>query len=633
MPRIIHPLAGLIAILTIATFWLSTAISELFASQTVVTAVKTAIPWGFIVLIPALAATGGSGFFLSKGQRKGAVGTKLKRMPFIAANGILVLIPAALFLAYKARAGEFDAVFYTVQAVELIAGAINITLLALSMRDGMALTQWRRKSFLRPAATSPARLLGRKEVAKGTLALRLSRPEGFQFVAGQAVYVSLPDLEKADAGGRIRTFSIASDPGDSELEIAIRRTDTSFKRYLDSAGVGTLVQVEGPYGDLALHDDANRPAVFLAGGIGITPFRSMVVDATSRALPHRMFLFYSNRTPEDAAFIAELRELEAENPKFKLIATFTDSKDVPRNGSVEHGYINAEMLARHLGDLSAPIFYVAGPPAMVAAMEEMLASAGVSQKNVRAEKFAGYWRACARITGKSPRHRPLAELSLQRAPVHAEQTRGGGNIAVGFGQGLLDVLPLDPRQRRHHGGLRGFFRALTRHGTKDRVHRGRLGQIVVRAALDRLHGGRDTGVAGDQHDAHGGARRAQRRDQVERAAVALGELEVEQGKVRAMLARELQGFVRARRSERLDATTLQRTRQGTQVDRVVVEQQAACHPPIPSRGTRNRTRVPPPAAASITSSPPSRSIAARDSASPTPMPSGLPLRNSASRAP
>lgn len=77
MPRIIHPIAGLIAILTIATFWLSTAISELFASQATVIAIKTAIPWGFILLVPALAATGGSGFFLSKGQRQGLVGAKL----------------------------------------------------------------------------------------------------------------------------------------------------------------------------------------------------------------------------------------------------------------------------------------------------------------------------------------------------------------------------------------------------------------------------------------------------------------------------------------------------------------------------------------------------------------------------
>ena len=241
-----------------------------------------------------------------------------------------------------------------------------------------------------PAATFTAQITGKKEIANNTLALRLSKPEGFRFVAGQAVYVSLPGLEKPDASGQVRTFSIASAPGDGELEIAIRLTDTSFKRYLTSADIGAAVQVEGPYGDLALHADAHRPAVLLAGGIGVTPFRSMVLDAVNRALPHRLFLFYSNRKPEDAAFIDELRELEKENPRFKLIAMFTEGEAVQQGNAVEHGHITAEMIARHVGDLAAPIFYVAGPPAMVSAMEGVLESAGVDQRNVHAEKFAGY---------------------------------------------------------------------------------------------------------------------------------------------------------------------------------------------------------------------------------------------------
>ncbi len=137
MTKIVHPLAGLLAILTIATFWLSTALAEMFASQAVITTVKTAIPWGFLLLIPALGAAGGSGFALAKGRRAGLVGAKLKRMPIIAANGILVLIPSALYLASKARAGEFDTAFYAVQALELAAGAANITLLGLNMRDGL----------------------------------------------------------------------------------------------------------------------------------------------------------------------------------------------------------------------------------------------------------------------------------------------------------------------------------------------------------------------------------------------------------------------------------------------------------------------------------------------------------------
>ena len=102
-----------------------------------VVAVKTAIPWGFLLLIPALAATGGSGFALASGRRAGLTGAKIRRMPLVAGNGILVLIPAALFLATTARAAEFDRVFYAVQALELVAGAANIALLGLNMRDGL----------------------------------------------------------------------------------------------------------------------------------------------------------------------------------------------------------------------------------------------------------------------------------------------------------------------------------------------------------------------------------------------------------------------------------------------------------------------------------------------------------------
>jgi hypothetical protein len=146
--RSIHSVAGAVALLTIATFWLSTALSELFASAAIVAAVKTAIPWGFLVLILALAAAGGSGLSLAKGRRAGLIGAKLRRMPFIAANGILVLVPAALFLAAKARMGEFDTAFYAVQAVELAAGAVNVALLSLNVRDGLRM---RPQSRQRPA--------------------------------------------------------------------------------------------------------------------------------------------------------------------------------------------------------------------------------------------------------------------------------------------------------------------------------------------------------------------------------------------------------------------------------------------------------------------------------------------------
>ncbi|MBY5766971.1 hypothetical protein HFO06_28380 [Rhizobium leguminosarum] len=137
MIKIIHRIAGALALLTIATFWLTTVVSELFASEATVIIVKTTIPWGFLLLIPALAAAGGSGFALANGRRAGLVGEKVRRMPWIAGNGILILVPVALFLGSKARAEEFDAVFYAVQALEVIVGGANITLLSLNMRDGL----------------------------------------------------------------------------------------------------------------------------------------------------------------------------------------------------------------------------------------------------------------------------------------------------------------------------------------------------------------------------------------------------------------------------------------------------------------------------------------------------------------
>lgn len=141
MKKLIHPMAGTIALLTIATFWLSTALSELVGSKETIITVKSAIPWGFVLLIPALAATSGTGFSLARERRVGLVAAKLKRMPVIAANGVLVLIPCALFLASKARAGEFDTAFYGVQALELMAGAVNLVLLGRNMRDGLRMTR------------------------------------------------------------------------------------------------------------------------------------------------------------------------------------------------------------------------------------------------------------------------------------------------------------------------------------------------------------------------------------------------------------------------------------------------------------------------------------------------------------
>jgi hypothetical protein len=140
MKPIFHAISGATAMLIIAGFWSSTLVSELFLDYQAVAAVKHAIVYGLFLLVPFMAATGGSGFVLGKTHKGWLIDRKKKRMAIIGANGLLVMIPAAIFLDGKAAAGEFGALFYAVQAVELIVGAVQLTLMGMNFRDGMKLT-------------------------------------------------------------------------------------------------------------------------------------------------------------------------------------------------------------------------------------------------------------------------------------------------------------------------------------------------------------------------------------------------------------------------------------------------------------------------------------------------------------
>lgn len=139
MLKKLHPIAGITATVMISIFWLATVIVELIGSRPAIAAVKEAIPWGFFILIPALILTGFSGFRVAGKGATPEIGRKKLRMPFIAANGIVILVPAALYLASCAVHGSFGQSFYIVQAIELTAGAVNLTLMGLNIRDGLRL--------------------------------------------------------------------------------------------------------------------------------------------------------------------------------------------------------------------------------------------------------------------------------------------------------------------------------------------------------------------------------------------------------------------------------------------------------------------------------------------------------------
>ena len=235
-----------------------------------------------------------------------------------------------------------------------------------------------------------ARLRARDKIAEGTQAFRFERPSGFEFRAGQFIDLTLVDPPEMDSQGAVRTFTIASAPYEDELLVATRMRNSAFKRVLATLPVGTEVKCEGPVGSFRLHQNPARAAVFLAGGIGITPFRSILRQALREKLPHQLYLFYSNRRPEDASFLTELENLAVSSPRFVFVPTMTEMQNSKMYWNGEVGFINREMLVKHFCDLRGPIYYAAGPPAMVAAMRQLLVRLGVSDDDIRTEEFGGY---------------------------------------------------------------------------------------------------------------------------------------------------------------------------------------------------------------------------------------------------
>lgn len=227
-------------------------------------------------------------------------------------------------------------------------------------------------------------------VAEGTMRFHFEKPEGFTYRAGQSIDLTLVNPPETDTEGNTRAFTLSSAPLDEHLAITTRMRDTAFKRTLGKMAPGTPLSLEGPFGDLVLPERSNRPVVFLAGGIGITPFYSMARDAASRSLPHRITLFYSNRRPEDAAFLKELAELPKQNSNFTIVNTMTDIEKSSEIWEGEQGYIDADMLSRYVSQEGNPIYYLAGPPGMVAALRKMLNESGVSNDDIRTEEFSGY---------------------------------------------------------------------------------------------------------------------------------------------------------------------------------------------------------------------------------------------------
>ncbi len=234
-----------------------------------------------------------------------------------------------------------------------------------------------------------AQIKEKQEVAKGTLLVTFDLfGEEVDFRPGQYFFVTLPDVGYQDEKGLRRHITVVTSPTERGLlGFATRMRDSAFKRSLRQLPVGAEVEVEPPRGRFALPEDPSRPLVFVAGGIGITVFRSMLRYIRDERLPHRVTLIYSNRDRESTAFLEELRELEQELSNLRLVLTMT--QDQGWNGETRK--IDGQFFRDYLGgDLDPFTFLVAGPPAMAEAVKNALGEAGVGDENVLTERFSGY---------------------------------------------------------------------------------------------------------------------------------------------------------------------------------------------------------------------------------------------------
>lgn len=233
-------------------------------------------------------------------------------------------------------------------------------------------------------------LIKKEIIAKETMAFWFNiKGTNIKFEPGQYARFTITSFKKTSKEDNMRPFSIASSPdNNTEIMIAIRMRNSKFKNSLKSMKLGTKVKVECPQGVFTLHEDSKRPAVFLAGGIGITPMRSIIEHAANHKLKHKIYLFYSNKTPDSTAFLNDLEDFAKNNKNLKIIPSVTEYDG--KGWKYEKGRCSMAMIRKYIKNLNKPIYYIAGPPAMVQAFTEMLVDAKINRENIRTEDFTGY---------------------------------------------------------------------------------------------------------------------------------------------------------------------------------------------------------------------------------------------------
>lgn len=223
------------------------------------------------------------------------------------------------------------------------------------------------------------RISGRRDIADNTVELSLERPTGLTFKAGQYIQLAAPRLLYADPRGAYRLFSITSSPLDSDsITVAFRMSGSGFKRTLRELPIGSSVDIEGPHGFFTVPERTDRPQVFIAGGIGITPYASMARYCARNGFPFEGRLIYGARSRGSAPYLSEITDIARRNKHFSVQPVF---------GIIDEHCVRSNIVHAHVAEYS---WHIAGPPAMVGSVRNILSLMGIDYGRVYAEEFTGY---------------------------------------------------------------------------------------------------------------------------------------------------------------------------------------------------------------------------------------------------
>ena len=238
------------------------------------------------------------------------------------------------------------------------------------------------------------KFVDKRQEAKGTKSFFWEPEKPVKYLPGQYFYFTLSSLKFPDPRGSTRHFTLSSSPSEGVfLRNTTRiREESGYKKSLDALEIGEIIEGEGPNGTFVLDEAEKGPHVLLAGGIGITPFRSMIKYNLDKNLGTKITLIYSCSIPEEIVFRQELEGYGDLIQNIKIYLTVTQPQNSKNGWTGLTGRIDAEMVKKIVPDYSSlnPTFWLCGPPLMVEAMEQVLGKLNISSGKVRSEKFTGY---------------------------------------------------------------------------------------------------------------------------------------------------------------------------------------------------------------------------------------------------